>query len=224
VAVAAALSYSATQTSPPRGSSLPPAQALYGPERLPGLGERLHLVEGSVDLAVSAVDRRGSPTRGYQARLALGGAASVDEDAYTHVRLDAQATRFVELFYERTLEVWTAAAWRWAPGADRIPFYRLASLGGSQGLPGYSRGRFRGHGALVAGLRYRFPIWEVLDGFLFHEQGRVVSSPDDLSLHRWRRSSGVGLRLWRAGRFVLEQAAAWSPEEFRLVFAVETGT
>lgn len=111
----------------------------------------------------------------------------------------------------------------WLTTADgQVPFYDLASLGGSESLRGYRRGRFRDRGAVFATATYKYPVWKLLDGELFYETGRTFHRPGDFTFAGWKSSFGAGLRVWVPDGLVFEQLVARSPEETRLLFNFKT--
>jgi hypothetical protein len=134
---------------------------LFAEGELPGLGNRAGFLEAGLAIRGSWVDRPGSPTRGNRTRLSLGYARSLN-GPLSHLSAQAFSEQYLELFCQRTISLGLGTMWTWAPGTDRVPFYRLASLGGSDVLRGYRRGRFRDQGAVFGILAYRFPICRVV--------------------------------------------------------------
>jgi hypothetical protein len=65
----------------------------------------------------------------------------------------------------------TILDWRFDPYDNDIPFYHLASLGGTEILRGFERGRFRDNGVDYTVGTYKFPVWELIEGTLFYESG-----------------------------------------------------
>jgi outer membrane protein assembly factor BamA len=95
---------------------------------------------------------------------------------------------------------------------DAVPFFDLPSLGGSQLLRGYERGRFRGKLALLSTLEYRYPVQEGMAAYLFADAGRVYASWQELSpqpLRDVRLGFGGGLQIYsRLGATFLLQLAS----------------
>ena len=94
-----------------------------------------------------------------------------------------------------------------------VPFPDLPTLGGSQRLRAYERGAFRGEGALLLALEYRYPIWDTWNAFLFYEEGQVFDEYGDLDSGEFNSSIGFGLTLRTEGAFLLGVRVAHSAEE-----------
>ncbi|MFT5374152.1 MAG: hypothetical protein ACI906_000968 [Candidatus Latescibacterota bacterium] len=201
-----------------RSSSAPSADLIYSDNRLLGWGQHADFAEAHINARAQFVDRPGSPTRGYRARAGLRYSHSLDKAKLSHWALQLNSEHFFELFYRRTLSLQLGSAWRWAPGANRIPFYELSPLGGSDFLRAERRGRFRDRGAAFAALHYRYPVWKMIDGHIFSETGRVFAQPQDFTLSGWHHNYGAGLRLWVPQGLIFEQLIAFGSESTKLYF------
>ena len=79
--------------------------------------------------------------------------------------------------------------------------------------------RFQDHAQALASIEYRFPVWQLADGFVFIDEGRVFNSlKDDFSWREWRYSFGFGFRVWGDEGESLRWTAAWSADELRFYF------
>lgn len=74
------------------------------------------------------------------------------------------------------------------------PFQLLPSMGGSEILRGYYKGRFRDNVLFATQLEYRFPIYKWLKGSMFGSAGDVAGEIDDLILKEFKYTYGMGLR------------------------------
>ena len=200
--------------------SAPPITARY--PALPELRDAVLFVEGQSRLQASWVDVPGSPRRGNRSLARLGYAYALDGGDWSHIDVAFLSEQFFEVLHGRVLEVRLAADWRLAPGKQRVPFYRLASLGGVQVLRGYKEGRFRERGALAAAATYRFPVWDRIDGRLFYERGRVFAGTEDLGLDDWHASYGGGVRAWVEDGVLFGLALGRSDEATRIFFEFKT--
>ncbi len=144
----------------------------------------------------------GRPTRGGAGRIRAayhrGAGRSSDLEFF---RLETAWVQYVELFQNRVLalrgEFTRVDRDETAPS---IPFYMRSGLGGKSALKGYRSGRFTDNDLILLSAEYRFPMWRVIDGFVFGEQGRVFRSlVDDLVFTEWKYSAGVGVRFWGQG-------------------------
>ena len=168
------------------------------------------------------VDVPGSPTSGNRTRLRLAYSQSVDGDDFSHIKAGFRSEQFLELFHRRTLALELGSDWRYAPFGNEVPFYDLASLGGTEALIGFKRGRFRDRGLTYAIGRYKFPVWRLIEGTVFYEAGRTFHSVADVTLADWESSYGGGLRVWAPEGVVFEFTVAHSVELTRMLFNFNT--
>jgi hypothetical protein len=79
-------------------------------------------------------------------------------------------------------------------GPDQIPVTELVSLGGDKWMTGYFPGRLRDQSAVVAMLRYDWPIASWIDGTLQGTVGNVFSEHlEDFRFERLRFSGAIGI-------------------------------
>ena len=77
------------------------------------------------------------------------------------------------------------------------PINLVSQLGGASGLRGYSGGRFIDNDLVLASIEWRFPVWKILDGFIFLDGGRVYEEITDAVVFKnWKHSTGMGFRVW----------------------------
>ena len=219
LAVAAEVNYHSIDIRRDTGNNPEPLLASLRP---PGLAIQAHYVETSATLNTSFVDVPNSPTRGHRTLLYLSYTQSIDDNDLSHLKLHLITEQFLELFYRRTLSLRLGTEWRLAPGANRIPFYELASLGGTEFLRGYETGRFRDRGSTFAKASYKYPIWKLIEGMIFYETGRTLHRPDDFGFDHWKSAYGGGIRIWVPEGFVFEQFVAFSAEDTRFHFDLST--
>jgi hypothetical protein len=211
-----------TRISPGESRDSPSTQDIYPSGTLPGLDDRLVFVAAGLTLRALYVDVPGSPTRGHRSRVRLAYRQSIDGDDFSHVQIGLLTEPFLELFYRRTISVQLGADWRFAPFGNDVPFYDLASLGGTEALRGYKRGRFRDRGATYVVGTYKFPVWKLIEGVVFCETGRVFARVADFGFHHWASSYGAGLRVWVPRAVLFELSLARSGELARLHFSFAT--
>jgi outer membrane protein assembly factor BamA len=78
-----------------------------------------------------------------------------------------------------------------------LPVNLLSRLGGPAGLRGYTVGRYMDNDMVLASIEWRFPVWKVIDGFAFLDEGRVFDDIADARVFKgWIYSAGMGLRVW----------------------------
>ena len=216
------LNYHGTDIADGKSKSVPSTKDVYAPGTLPGLDDKASLIEAGLTLRGVFVDVPGSPTSGNRTRLRVAYRQSIDGDSFTHLQVSLFSEQFAELFYRRTASLKLGADWRVAPFDNEVPFYDLASLGGTEVLRGFKRGRFRDKGVGYAAGTYNFPVWQLIEGTLFYESGRAFGDIGDISMSDWASSYGGGVRMWVPEGVVLELLVARSSELTRMLFTFST--
>lgn len=102
------------------------------------------------------------------------------------------------------------------------PIHLTSRMGGFDGARGYAKGRYHDNDIVLASVEWRFPVWEILDGYVFLDEGRVYEQmPDEAFFRDWKYSAGFGLRIWNVNTVSLSTLVAASDEGAR--FYIETG-
>jgi len=97
-----------------------------------------------------------------------------------------------------------------------LPFYLRSSLGGREQLRGFRTNRFVDHNFALATIEWRFPVWDVVDGFVYFEEGRVFNTfTEDFKLANWNYSTGAGIRIWGHEGLMLRTFFGVSRDGFR---------
>jgi outer membrane protein assembly factor BamA len=126
--------------------------------------------------------------------------------------------------------------------ARQVPFYELASLGGSRDLRGFFQDRFLGTSNVMINGEYRlklfdfnfFGLWQVqIDGVAFGDAGRVFMDEEDIARelgeplatiprtdNEFRYSYGGGTRIALGEALVARIDVGFSDEEKGLVYVV----
>ncbi|HJL19853.1 MAG TPA: hypothetical protein RMH99_29590 [Sandaracinaceae bacterium LLY-WYZ-13_1] len=106
-------------------------------------------------------------------------------------------------------------------GEAPVPFTRLAWLGWDRHR-GFVRGRFRGEAALMAEVRYRYPINYYVDALWFASAGNVFARDgSDFDFGALTGSLGVGFRTRRTGFAPIEMTVALGTSRFEERFEIE---
>jgi opacity protein-like surface antigen len=145
-----------------------------------------------------ALDSRGRSSRSDGARLDLSAEQSVDlanRPSSGWLRYGGTLSGFVDLNGGgRVLDASLTSVLVDPIGQRAVPFTQLASLGGGRSMPGLRSARLFDRSAMVATLRYSWPIWLALSGSLQVGVGNVFGEHfDGLRPGRARFSTAVGL-------------------------------
>jgi len=97
-----------------------------------------------------------------------------------------------------------------------LPFYLKSSLGGVDNLRGYRNGRFLDNDLAMASVEYRYPILEIIDGFVFLDEARVFNNlSDSFKWHDWKYSYGAGVKIFDDKDMMVRTFVAKSKEDSR---------
>lgn len=239
VAVTAGTRQTRISRSPESGKSYPATADVF--PRLTGLagGRTNPVIASFIYNDRTSVTR---PTRGWSV---LGAAEHVNANlsndfAFTRYTLDASYLHPLESD-ERVFGLRLGGEYVDGAGGH-IPFFELASLGGSDDMRGFFPDRFLGTSRVTVNVEYRdrlggfrfMNLWDVqVDGVAFGDAGQVYISDSDLShefhtrysrlpgiFEGFRYSYGPGLRLAIGEALVARLDVGFSNEETGLVYLV----
>jgi hypothetical protein len=174
----------------------PSTEEVYDVARLPGYRSGVDVVRLAPSLELDFRDHRGVTSRGVTWYL-VGGGAPPQMRGVAFAHYGTEITAFGDLFRGNRVLV-ARAGFEAVHGEDRrIPFSELPRLGGPMRLRGYRLNRFRDKLAVFGTVEYRYPIHEVVAGFLFVDGGRVARNYRELvsgTPQPWRVGYGGGFQ------------------------------
>ncbi len=182
---------------------------------------RSRLLRSGVAIVHDWRDSRGQPSRGGRELLSLEynhGLGSSEDIRY--VASGFEISHYFNIYHKRILALRVIAETVDSDSDDGIlPFYLKSRLGGRDDLRGFLSSRFIDNDRTMATAEYRYPIWSMIDAFVFAEAGRVFSSlTEEFTLRDWSESFGTGLRVWREDEIVFSAQVAYSDESWRVYF------
>lgn len=190
---------------------------------VPGQFESLRHVDVGISFEYDGRDHAGQPTRGghiiaqYERILGVGRSTDRNFD-----RVDVDIRYYVPLWRKRVIALrgyFTRLAEQGITVQQPVPFFLAGELGGADKLRGYTRGRFIDNDVALVSTEYRYPIFDVVDAFIFWEAGRVFSNiSKQVVFDNWKRSVGFGLRIWNSKRVSAMTQIANSDESTRFYF------
>lgn len=163
-------------------------------------------------------DHPGQPSGGGQELLSVHyskGVSRTNDLEYLVFRGDLR--HYLEVYKKRVIALrFLVETTELLGDSPELPFYLRRSLGGEEKLRGYPENRFLDHNLALAAIEWRYPIWKVVDGFVFFEEGRVFDTfTEDFTLDDWHYSAGAGLRIWRMDGLLFSSFFGISREGFR---------
>jgi len=160
----------------------------------------------------------GQPTSGGREIISLTYNKSTrDFDKLEFWQTTVDLRQYLELFKKRTLALRVLLESNdITDNSPALPFYLKSSLGGVENLRGYRNGRYIDNDLALVSLEYRYPLLEMIDAFLFMDEGRVFQSlSDHFKWRDWKYSYGAGLRLWSDDELMIRTFLAKSKEDTR---------
>lgn len=175
----------------------------FDPAALYGAQQRTEYVRfealGTLDLTRWRGFQQRGITLGF-AGLVYRGIGSTDSDFHV---LTGFAQAYAPVNRQQTLAVRVVSDVTRSDGGEGIPFFHLASLGGSRTNLGYPSNRFRDNDLLALMSEWRYEVWRELHSraraelFLFFHHGAVVRRLGDVfdDAGSWNASYGLGMRI-----------------------------
>lgn len=202
-----------------RDDRYPSTTDLYVNGELPGLDEKNQMGKVQLTFEADARNHIGQPTAGY--KLFFSGAffQQIDDRRFGFWKFTADFSKYVHLFYNRTITLRVAGEVTEPFRNREIPFYHLAELGSHETIRGFKRGRFRDRDMILGSLEYRYPVWFHTDIALFVDAGQV--SKDIFERHSWgdfQVGYGFGIRFVGEEDVIARFEISNSREQIRVYF------
>jgi outer membrane protein assembly factor BamA len=169
-------------------------------------------------------DSDGQPSWGGWEQFALHYVASTKEgDDLAFTLMQGELRYYLNIFKKRLLAFRAMAQdLTYSDDSPVAPFYLRSSLGGESVLRGYKERRFIDNDMALWTIEYRWPIWRMIDAFLFYEKGRVFDSiSKDFTFKNWEYSTGFGFRAWQQSGALVALQTAFSKEVTRFYLIVQ---
>jgi outer membrane protein assembly factor BamA len=190
---------------------------VFDAEMLTGLdGEPTYLRSGAF-VDIDSRDEPGNPRSG--GRYAANWSVFKDQDfgRYGFTQYEAEVQQYIPFFHQRRVIALRAKTTliQTADG-QKVPFYMLPTLGGSEDLRGYQDFRFRDKNMVVVNAEYRWEAFSGLDVALFADAGQVAPRAQDLRLGDMKTSAGFGFRFNTAKGVIYRIDVGFSRESTRV--------
>lgn len=215
--------YDASKTKTSGGASPPSAEALFPAAALAGFDRWIRHLGLGLSLAHDTRDARAQPESGGLRRFSFYRFQGVGQGGFDFNEYELDLRQFFRLGKpRRVLVLRNAWAFQQETGTSLVPFYRLRTLDLHSPLRGFDRGRFRDHGGVIFNAEYRYPVWDLIDGSIFFDTGRVFDDPDDFAFKNFKYSIGGGIRIVTRNFLLLRIQAAYGGEGVNLVFTASS--
>ncbi len=164
-------------------------------------------------------DQRGFPTRGGFYRAAFGTWEDTKLEQFDHHRFDAEASQFFAVTPQQVVAVRVGLSYVNNETGQRVPFYFLPYVGGSDTVRGYREFRFRDENVLFLNAEYRIKVHQFVQVAPFFDAGEVREDWEDIGPGDLKTSYGIGLRAGTDERtFVRIDIASGGNEGTRVFF------
>jgi hypothetical protein len=165
------------------------------------------------------LDSRGKSLSATGARVEVAGEQGTDlknSPASAWLRYGGTLGGFLDLADDGRVVSLSVSAQLADPLGDRpVPFNELVQLGGAGMMPGFRQGRLYDRSALVATLRYSWPIWIWLNGSLQAATGNVFGKHfEGAELERSRFSAALGIEASGSRDSIFQALVGFGTETF----------
>ena len=173
----------------------PSAEEIFTDVEVPGLAAQPTFVHYTPFVEVDYRDYPGNARSGGLWRASFGTWKDRTLGQFDFHRFDAQAAHYFPIFdKKRVFAVRASVSYVNNEKGDRVPFYVMPYIGGSDSLRGFREFRFRDENALFMNAEYRWEAFAGLDMALFFDAGEVRRDWEDIGFGNLKTSYGVGFR------------------------------
>jgi hypothetical protein len=194
-------------------SEVPGIETVFDDSSAPGLDNQANFLRASLFGQIDYRDDPAGPKSGgnYVAEYTWHHDRSLGEFSFD--RLDIDVQQYIPFFNKsRRLALRARFTMTDADAGQRVPFYLLPFVGGSDDLRGFRPYRFTGPNAVVYNAEYRWEIFSGLDGALFFDAAKIMTHPGHLGLGSMEASPGFGFRFNIKNRTFMRLDAGFSHE------------
>jgi outer membrane protein assembly factor BamA len=169
---------------------MPSIEQIFTDGEAPGLLEQPSFLYKSMFVQVDYRDQPGNARSGGLWRATYGIWNDREFNRYDVGRFDTEIAHFFPIFdKKRVIALHLGAAFVNNDPGERVPFYFLPYIGGSDTVRGFREFRFRDENA-----EYRWEAFSGLDMALFVDAGKVARNWEDINLSDLETSYGLGFR------------------------------
>ena len=183
------------EISPGTDTRMPSIEQIFTDADAPGLIDQPSFLYKSMFVQVDYRDQPGNARSGGLWRATYGIWNDRQFNQYDVGRLDAEIAHFFPIFdKKRVIALHVGAAFVNNDPGERVPFYFLPYIGGSDTVRGFREFRFRDENAAYVNAEYRWEAFSGLDMALFVDAGKVAHDWEDINFTDLETSYGVGFR------------------------------
>jgi hypothetical protein len=226
---ALAVRYDSFKTAGGTDSGVASTTSVFSPFQAPGLGSQIDLFSAGFTVVHDDRDWPEVPTRGGRQLLTAALFRDTGGQHFNFYRatLDLQQLLPFSTLKHAFLVRAYAEVNQPAGSDDEVPFFLLATLGGSELLRGFHTLRFYDEKAVEWSVEYIWRIWSRADAFLYVDQGEVFGRRQGFSAGDIATSGGGGFRVrafgWEHSEDVISGGPGFVSPNERLFFQILIG-
>ena len=173
----------------------PSTETLFTDADAPGLDEQPPFLYKNVFVEVDYRDQPGNPRSGGLWRATYGAWNESEFNLYDFGRFDAEAAHFFPIFdKKRVFALRVGVSYVNNDLGNRVPFYFLPYIGGSNTVRGFKEFRFRDENVIFMNAEYRWEAFAGLDMAIFFDMGEAREDWQTIDFNDAKTSYGFGFR------------------------------
>jgi len=173
----------------------PSTETLFTDADAPGLDEQPPFLYKNVFVEVDYRDQPGNPRSGGLWRATFGAWNESEFNLYDFGRFDAEAAHFFPIFdKKRVFALRVGVSYVNNDLGNRVPFYFLPYIGGSNTVRGFKEFRFRDENVIFMNAEYRWEAFAGLDMAIFFDMGEARQDWQTIDFNDAKTSYGFGFR------------------------------
>jgi hypothetical protein len=177
-------------------AALPSLERVFDDGQAPGLANQPNFMHHSLFAEFDTRDHRGHPTRGGLYRASFSTWDDTTLQQYNFRRFDGDASRFIPLHGDKHVAaIRVGASLVNTAGGDRVPFYFLPYVGGSDTVRGLVEFRYRDENVAFMNAEYRWSAHKYIDIVPFFDVGKVAHDWQGITLRDLKTGYGIGARV-----------------------------
>jgi hypothetical protein len=189
------LGYYSPTLGPGTDPRFPSTELMFTDTEAAGLLEQPTYLYKNLFVEIDYRDQPGNPRSGGLWRAKYGAWNDRDLERYDFGRFDAEAAHFFPVFdKKRVFALRMGVSYVNNEPGDRVPFYFLPYIGGSDTVRGFKEFRFRDENVVFMNAEYRWEAFSGLDMALFFDMGEVSDKWETIDLRDAKKSYGLGFR------------------------------
>jgi outer membrane protein assembly factor BamA len=174
---------------------MPSTELVFSDADAPGLLEQPSFLYKNLFVEIDYRDQPGNARSGGLWRAMYGAWNDRELNLFDFGRFDAEAAHFFPIFdKKRVFALRAVVSYVNNDPDNRVPFYFLPYVGGSESIRSFREFRFRDENAVFFNIEYRWEAFSGLDMALFADAGKVAEDWEDIDFNDLQTAYGLGFR------------------------------